>query len=114
VKTDWYCLFSAAAFCLGVDSRLSFSFSVGILLVLLLAKKTKKTEDWKNYKTTEKNVKREIEKAHREYTDKLLNLNASENPKKFYSYIKSKRRIFEFVPDRFGICSSVIFFTEFV
>jgi hypothetical protein len=36
VKTDWYCLFSAAAFCLGVDSRLSFSFSVGILLVLLL------------------------------------------------------------------------------
>jgi hypothetical protein len=31
VKTDWYCLFSAAAFCLGVDSRLSFSFSVGIL-----------------------------------------------------------------------------------
>ena len=55
------------------------------------AKKTKKTEDWKNYKTTEKNVKREIEKAHREYTDKFLNLNASENPKKFYSYIKSKR-----------------------
>jgi hypothetical protein len=36
VNTDWYCLFSAAAFCLGVDSRLSFSFSVGILLVLLL------------------------------------------------------------------------------
>jgi hypothetical protein len=36
VKTDWYYLFSAAAFCLGVDSRLSFSFSVGILLVLLL------------------------------------------------------------------------------
>ena len=28
---------------------------------------TKKTEDWKNYKTTEKNVKQEIEKAHREY-----------------------------------------------
>jgi hypothetical protein len=55
------------------------------------AKKTKKTEDWKNYKTTEKNVKREIEKAHRKYTDKFLNLNASENPKKFYSYIKSKR-----------------------
>ena len=46
----------------------------------------KKTEDWKNYKTTEKNVKREIEKAHREYTDKFLNLNASENPKKIYSY----------------------------
>jgi hypothetical protein len=44
------------------------------------AKKTKKTEDWKNYKTTEKNVKREIEKAHREYRDKFLNLNASENP----------------------------------
>jgi hypothetical protein len=79
VKTDWYCLFSAAAFCLGVDSRLSFSFSV------------EKTEDWKNYKTTEKNVKREIEKAHREYTDKFLNLNASENPKTFYWYIKSKR-----------------------
>jgi hypothetical protein len=94
VKTDWYCLFSAAAFCLGVDSRLSFSFSVGILLARWnlpwmtpsvrrlcrlkkrkwkKAKKTKKTEDWKNYKTTEKNVKREIEKAHGEYTDKFLN-----------------------------------------
>jgi hypothetical protein len=55
------------------------------------SKKNKKTEDWENYKTTEKNVKREIEKAHREYTDKFLNLNASENPQKFYSYIKSKR-----------------------
>jgi uncharacterized membrane protein len=55
------------------------------------SKKIKKTEDWENYKTTEKNAKREIEKAHREYTDKFLNLNASENPKKFYSYIKSKR-----------------------
>jgi hypothetical protein len=42
------------------------------------AKMTKKTEDWKNYKTTEKNVKREIEKAHREYTDKFLNLNAAD------------------------------------
>ena len=55
------------------------------------SKKIKKTEDWENYKTTEKNAKREIEKAHREYTDKFLNLNASENPQKFSSDIKSKR-----------------------
>lgn len=34
VNTDWYCLFSAAACCLCVDSKVSFTFSVGILLVL--------------------------------------------------------------------------------
>jgi hypothetical protein len=54
-------------------------------------KRLRKQKIWENYKTAEKNVKREIEKAHREYTDKFLNLNASENPKKFYSYIKSPR-----------------------
>ena len=32
-----------------------------------------------------------LQKAHRDYTDNILNVNITENPKKVYSYIKHKK-----------------------
>ena len=46
---------------------------------------------WKRYLALSKKVKDAIQEAHRKYFDDILNTIFTDNPKKFYSYIKQKK-----------------------
>ena len=47
--------------------------------------------EMKRYKKISKLVKESPENSHRTYVDNIFNTSISENPKKFYSYIKQKK-----------------------
>jgi len=54
-------------------------------------KHNRNSHAWQRYLKLSKLVKDALEKAHREYFDNILNTSLTDNPKKFYSYVKQKR-----------------------
>ena len=55
------------------------------------ARSTKKKEDWAWYKKLKKDSQRECRRADSSYVNSLVSDNQSGNPKKLYSFIKSKK-----------------------
>jgi hypothetical protein len=54
-------------------------------------KHNRNSHAWKIYLALNKKVKDTIQEAHRKYFDDILNTSITDNPKKFYSYIKQKK-----------------------
>ena len=54
-------------------------------------KRNRNSHAWKRYQKLSKLVKESLENSHRTYVDNILNTSISEDPKKFYSYIKQKK-----------------------
>ena len=54
-------------------------------------KRNRNSHAWKRYQKLSKLVKESLENSHRSYVDNILNTSISEDPKKFYSYIKQKK-----------------------
>ena len=55
------------------------------------AKASKKTKDWDHYKSIKKKCKIECRKAYNNYVSTMLNNNIKSNPKRLWSFIKSRR-----------------------
>ena len=55
------------------------------------AKKSKKVNNWDRYKRLKKEYQAQCWRAHDSYVANLLSDNPSNNQKRFYSYVKSKR-----------------------
>ncbi len=57
------------------------------------AKKSNKPEDWKRFRTFRNVVRRELDQSHTNYVNSILNVeNLKTVPKKFWSYVKAKKR----------------------
>ncbi|KAI8486093.1 hypothetical protein Bbelb_361930 [Branchiostoma belcheri] len=56
------------------------------------ARKTNSSEAWAKFKRCRKGVKQRVRKAHRDYVSNYLETNIEENPKAFWSYVKSIRQ----------------------
>ena len=56
------------------------------------AKKTKKHKDWNHYKKLQAAVQRETRTTEKTYMEEVMSSDLKQNPKCFYSYIKSKRQ----------------------
>ena len=54
-------------------------------------RKAKKVNNWDRYKRLKKEYQAQCRRAHDSYVANLLSDNPSNNPKRFYSYVKSKR-----------------------
>ena len=54
-------------------------------------KRNRNSHAWKRYQKLSKLVKEYLQNSHRTYVDNILNTSISEDPKKFYSYIKQKK-----------------------
>lgn len=54
-------------------------------------KHNRNSHAWKRYLALSKKVKDAIQQTHRKYFDDILNTSMTDNPKKFYSYIKQKK-----------------------
>ena len=54
-------------------------------------KHNRNSHAWKRYLALSKKVTDAIQEAHRKYFDDILNTSITDNPKKFYSYIKQKK-----------------------
>ena len=55
------------------------------------AKRTKKKEDWAAYKKSKKESQRECRRAYSSHVNNLVSDEQTGNPKKLYSFIKSKK-----------------------
>ena len=55
------------------------------------AKRTKKKEDWADYKKSKKESQRECRRAYSSHVNNLVSDEQTGNPKKLYSFIKSKK-----------------------
>ena len=55
------------------------------------AKRTKKKEDWATYKKSKKESQRECRRAYSSHVNNLVSDEQTGNPKKLYSFIKSKK-----------------------
>ena len=56
------------------------------------AKKTKKHKDWNRYKKLQAATQRETRTTEKIYMEEVVSGDLKQNPKRFYSYIKSKRQ----------------------
>ena len=56
------------------------------------AKKTKSNKRWARYKKLQASVQRETRSTERSYMQEIVSGDLKQNPKRFYSYIKSKRQ----------------------
>ncbi|CAC5399963.1 unnamed protein product [Mytilus coruscus] len=57
------------------------------------AKRTKHTKDWKRYKFLKAKLKKESRVAHGKYTEDIISTDKhKEKPKRFWSYIKSRKQ----------------------
>ena len=56
------------------------------------AKKTEKHKDWNRYKKLQAAVQRETRTMEKTYMEEVVSGDLKQNPKPFYSYIKSKRQ----------------------
>ena len=56
------------------------------------AKASKKDRDWKRYRTLKTEVKRNIRTAHNQYISNIISPDSKQTPKRFWSFIKSKRQ----------------------
>lgn len=55
------------------------------------AKESKNPKDWEHYKALKSKCQSECRKAHNNYIGNMLNDDINKNPKRFWSFIKSKR-----------------------
>ena len=56
-----------------------------------MAERTKKKGEWAAYKKTKKESQRECRRAYSSYVNNLISDDQTGNPKKLYSFIKSKK-----------------------
>ena len=57
------------------------------------ARKTKRKPDYDRYHRLKSTTQKECRKAYRDYINNIINPELSANPKRFWEFIKSKRRI---------------------
>ncbi|CAG2244745.1 unnamed protein product [Mytilus edulis] len=56
------------------------------------AKRSNNPSDWEKYKKLKANTQKETRKAHRKYIQDVVSNDFKENPKRFYTYVKSKKQ----------------------
>ena len=56
------------------------------------AKSTHQKKDWDRYKNIQASAQKEIRYAHRQYMEDVVSSDMKQNPKQFWSFIKSKRQ----------------------
>ncbi|CAG2209800.1 unnamed protein product [Mytilus edulis] len=56
------------------------------------AKRANNPIDWEKYKRLKANTQKETRKAHRKYIQDVVSNDFKENPKRFYTYVKSKKQ----------------------
>ena len=56
------------------------------------AKRTKHNRDWARYKSLQAETQREVRRAHDTYMDEIIGGDMRENPKRLWSYLKSRKQ----------------------
>jgi hypothetical protein len=57
------------------------------------ARKTRLDQDWAKYRRVRNDIRTALDDAHEKYINDILNVDAlKEKPKRFWSYIKSKKK----------------------
>ncbi|CAG2212295.1 unnamed protein product [Mytilus edulis] len=62
------------------------------------AKLTNSTKDWKRYKNIKAELQRESRRAHTKFMQNIVSDDLYKNPKRFWSYIKSRKQESRFAP----------------